>query len=322
MRTVFSTEGLDRTKRLNAWRSALREVYLNVDSETDQHNDYVGSIQESTFGKVLITETLLSRQQISRTKSHIAGLDKDCYFFQFVIQGQMEMEQTRVPMRAGTWTGEFFSSTDTYRLTYPALTKAIYVEIPKADFEVRLDRAALPSASSICTLDGAGRVARDYLASLVKQDNALNETVRTSLGECAIDLLVLAMTSPSTMGLSDIPSVKLARLEGVKSYIDKRLGDPNLSVGKIARANSISASYLHKLFRMEKTTVGDWLWNRRLERCFQTLVDEPTKYRTLTDLAYDMGFSSSSHFSNVFKAKFGIKPSDVRASRPGQKTQH
>jgi AraC-like DNA-binding protein len=34
--------------------------------------------------------------------------------------------------------------------------------------------------------------------------------------------------------------------------------------------------------------------------------------RSLTEIAYRVGFSSSSHFSTTFRRKFGVRPSDVK----------
>jgi len=35
---------------------------------------------------------------------------------------------------------------------------------------------------------------------------------------------------------------------------------------------------------------------------------------SITEIAYAMGFSSSSHFSNLFRAQFSLRPSDVRGT--------
>jgi transcriptional regulator GlxA family with amidase domain len=35
---------------------------------------------------------------------------------------------------------------------------------------------------------------------------------------------------------------------------------------------------------------------------------------SITNIAYAAGFSNSAHFSNLFRAKFGMRPSDLRRS--------
>ena len=39
--------------------------------------------------------------------------------------------------------------------------------------------------------------------------------------------------------------------------------------------------------------------------------------RTLTEIAYRVGFNSSSHFSTKFHRKFGVRPSDVKHGNSG-----
>ncbi len=106
--------------------------------------------------------------------------------------------------------------------------------------------------------------------------------------------------------------VQRARLRSVKAWLEDHLGDPNLTLEAIAKANAISLRYLHSLFRLEGSSVSHWIWNRRLERSFDMLLKGDNKSRSLTEIAYRVGFNSSSHFSTMFRRKFGIRPSDVR----------
>jgi AraC-like DNA-binding protein len=42
------------------------------------------------------------------------------------------------------------------------------------------------------------------------------------------------------------------------------------------------------------------------------LLKEDNGGLSLTEIAYLVGFSSSSHFTTMFRRKFGVRPSDVR----------
>jgi AraC-like DNA-binding protein len=61
-------------------------------------------------------------------------------------------------------------------------------------------------------------------------------------------------------------------------------------------------------------TVSDHIWQARLQNCRHEL--ETHGGKTVTDVAFSWGFSSSSHFSRVFRRYFGIVPSSI------QKAQH
>jgi transcriptional regulator GlxA family with amidase domain len=66
-------------------------------------------------------------------------------------------------------------------------------------------------------------------------------------------------------------------------------------------------------------SVSEWVRMRRLQRCYDLLTSPLHRTQSVTEIAYALGFSSSSHFSNLFRAHFGLRPSDVRgvAERPG-----
>jgi transcriptional regulator GlxA family with amidase domain len=75
--------------------------------------------------------------------------------------------------------------------------------------------------------------------------------------------------------------------------------------------------YLHQLFRLMDMSASEWLWLRRLQRCHDLLSAPRHAAQSITEIAYSMGFSSSSHFSNLFRAQFGLRPSDVRGASDG-----
>ena len=99
----------------------------------------------------------------------------------------------------------------------------------------------------------------------------------------------------------------------VKAYIEAKLADPELSVERIAHACNISVRGLHRLFAEDPTgSVSSYLWGRRLIRCAEVLRDPSQAYRAITDVCFSYGFSSSSHFSRLFKDRFGVSPARYR----------
>ena len=106
-------------------------------------------------------------------------------------------------------------------------------------------------------------------------------------------------------------SVRQARLRSVKLWIEDRLTDPDLDLDEIAAANGISRRYLHQLFKLEEMTVSQWIWDRRLQRCYAELAKRDG--RLITSIAYENGFNSSAHFSTMFRKKYGVSPRESLA---------
>ena len=127
-----------------------------------------------------------------------------------------------------------------------------------------------------------------------------------------MDILALALTGEPGRQPVHEKSVQKARLRSVKAYIDAHLSDPDLSLSDIARNNGISLRYLHYLFRQTEMSASEWMRLRRLQRSYDLISSSRCAAQSITEIAYSMGFNSSSHFSNLFRAQFGMRPSDVR----------
>jgi AraC family transcriptional regulator, positive regulator of tynA and feaB len=98
-----------------------------------------------------------------------------------------------------------------------------------------------------------------------------------------------------------------------KAYIEAKLVDPELSVERIAHACSISIRGLHRHFAEDPAgSVSRYLWQRRLIRCAEALRDPSRADLSITDVCFSYGFSSSSHFSRLFKDQFGVSPARYR----------
>jgi AraC family transcriptional activator of tynA and feaB len=92
-------------------------------------------------------------------------------------------------------------------------------------------------------------------------------------------------------------------------FIREHLRDPELSIDQISAALGCTKRYLHMLFSDRGMTVSDYIWGARLQHCRQEL--ETQSGKTITDVAFSWGFSSSSHFSRVFRRYFGVVPSSI-----------
>jgi AraC family transcriptional regulator, positive regulator of tynA and feaB len=99
----------------------------------------------------------------------------------------------------------------------------------------------------------------------------------------------------------------------ILSYIEAHLRDPQLSPTTVAQACKITARYLHHLFTAGSETVTQYIQRRRLEECARALlVAAPVRGRLVTEIAFDYGFNSLTHFGRVFRHQFGLTPSEYR----------
>lgn len=98
----------------------------------------------------------------------------------------------------------------------------------------------------------------------------------------------------------------------ILDYIEANLLEPDLSTAKIASACRISKRYIHMIFSDLDETVGRYILRRRLEASALALTSEDPSRRSITTIAYDCGFNSSTHFGRVFRRRFGVTPKQFR----------
>ena len=157
-----------------------------------------------------------------------------------------------------------------------------------------------------------------FLRQVIPGIGTVETTTADRLAEVSLTLVgTLANTfSP------DVPpsSGRFLLLCRAKTLIEENLYDPSLNPEKIARALKISKRYLQDLFHEESTTVCNWMWDRRLEKCRQRLSD-PLARQSVSAIAFSCGFSDFSHFSHRFKAAFSISPSEFRREQLASKPQ-
>jgi AraC family transcriptional activator of tynA and feaB len=193
-------------------------------------------------------------------------------------------------------------------ITSPALTKHHVVIIPRQLVEQRgvlLDRF---QAQQISARGGAGRLAHDFVVSAFNEAPALAASCELQVADTLLDLVLLPFFSESCFRRSG----RAALSSRIKALVRQNLSDPDLGIEQLSAALDCTKRYLHMSFADEGTTITSYIWQKRLEKCLEELEFAPRSGKTLTDIAFSWGFSSSSHFTHLFKKRYGMPPSAVQ----------
>jgi len=107
--------------------------------------------------------------------------------------------------------------------------------------------------------------------------------------------------------------VRAARLRSIKADITKNLANSTLSVDAVALRQGVSPRYIQILFEEEGTTFSQYVLGQRLMRAHRILTDPRFVDRSITSVAFDVGFGDLSYFNRAFRRCYGGTPSEVRA---------
>ena len=94
-----------------------------------------------------------------------------------------------------------------------------------------------------------------------------------------------------------------------RDVVEARLSDSDLSIDDLAAAMNLSRVQLYrKVKAISGSSPVELLRTARLNRGYQLLVKGN---KTISEVAYEVGFTAPSYFTKCFKDEFGISPSDL-----------
>ncbi len=161
---------------------------------------------------------------------------------------------------------------------------------------------------------GSGKILRDFLLDLWKYSAGLRGRDHEML---PLTLLTLAncVFHPSKVVIRSENAVHDRLLHRLWEEIAARRHDSSLGAAQLARAMGVSRSTLYEATCHAGTTVGRLIMDMRLDWAARAIADPALAAMSITDLAFEAGFSDLAHFSRRFKRKFGVPPSEYRTAR-------
>jgi AraC-like DNA-binding protein len=107
------------------------------------------------------------------------------------------------------------------------------------------------------------------------------------LGAVTVDLITAFLAHHAAAEDAVSPeSRQQALMVGIRSFVERNLGDAQLSPAAVAAAHHISVRYPHRLFQQQGATVSSWIRHRRLERCRRDLAEPALSLRPIHAVAF------------------------------------
>jgi len=115
---------------------------------------------------------------------------------------------------------------------------------------------------------------------------------------------------PSDASEEDEPAAVSIFITRFKEVVEARLEDSDVSVEDLAADMNLSRVQLYrKVKSITDSSPVELLRNARLNRAYQLLL---TTDKSVSEVAYAVGFTAPSYFTKCFKEEYGMVPGDVR----------
>lgn len=313
--TKHETGAISVQDREAYWQDVVCQMHLQAGFKSLSAAPYDGKINAYDANGFRASVFTTGAADIRRTRQHINAADTADYLFLAPLSGMFQLEHFGKEALYQPGQAVLVDGAEPFRFVQHDTINCVSLKMPRQYLHERLSIPRLLCALSIDLKSGLMRTATQALLSFNQQLDQIAANTAPSALKTVADLLTLALHSCNDQEPSPLSDARRQTLERALDFIQKEIFSPNLDAARVAAHCGISLSYLHELFRSMETTVGRYISGYRLS-CVKTKLADPChQMRSISQIAFDCGFSNMSHFSRVFREQFGMSPRQYRMQR-------
>ncbi|MEV7184996.1 helix-turn-helix domain-containing protein [Kitasatospora sp. NPDC093102] len=298
------------------WSGAVSRTLVPLEVRPLTGRPFDGLLESHRLGYVRISTLEADAARLSRTPALIArtprGEPQVGVGVQVSGRAVLEQDGRRAEVPPGGLV--LYDTARPYAVDYPQRFRTHLFHVPRRLLGVPERDLRNASATVVGPTEGCGPVLLPFLGVLAASAHSYPAPVGDRLAGSVADLFNTLIAQLAPARAVDEPGAQNAHLvQRVREYIDRHLGDPDLSPERIAHAHHISVRYLHRLFEGEGTTVSRLVQQRRLDACARELGRRGRTAPTVSAVAQRWGFVNPAHFSRTFRAAYGVSPREWRS---------
>ncbi|MFV0284233.1 MAG: AraC family transcriptional regulator [Castellaniella sp.] len=257
----------------------------------------------STVGAVEISKMAAPLHWWSRDPAHLRRAPDDDLWIGYMTGGNAVMRQRGREARLSKGALMLYDAARPFDITLE--TNGIYLlRLPRRSLLQRCPGADQMAVHVIDDLQPAAAPLRTMIEHAATTDLTRMRTgAAAQLGSTLLDLVAVALEIQ--MGEVE-PASERDLYSKVSDYIQRHYEDPDLHLERLAAAHHVSSRTITRAFARRQRTAMGMVWQLRLEASHRALIEG--RSRSVTEAAFDHGFSDASHFSRAFRKTFGYAP--------------
>lgn len=307
----YSTRPLAPNRRVEGWTRAVSDRFVESSFSVREPEQFVASMRHHDLGMLALTHfdsTGHGVKRVLHSQRQATTSSEEFYIVCVQLAGSSKVEQDGRIAELQPGSLAMVDTRRAYELQMACDYRQSVLRVPAAAFDRRAPHAAARVAMSVDPASAAALGLCQTLAAIGAASAAPCGGAALDLGEAVLALLSAGLRRPD----DDTAPDAVRRLQRVKALLRLHLHEPHLGVEGMAKLLALSPSYLHLLFRGEGSSPMRWLWTERLQRARELLCDARQARRSITEIAFELGFSDAAHFSRSFRSRFGVTPSMCR----------
>lgn len=282
---------------------ALNTACFNVDVNPLDKGNYFSAVEVAELG--LLTLALVqNRSAIVVRKGELTESQAQRrYSISYVVDGEILISHQHgtTAMRQGQFV--LMDNSHARKMFVYKSVKLLLVCVPQMVLQRYLPNTEEVLGQVMMDQPVAGKQS-PFLAMLslwehLKQGDL--EEFSTTIGEEVLNDMAAVFVQHSARRSRSRHALQL--IARIRQHIESKLADPDLTAEAIAAEFKVSSRYLRSLFQ-DSERLSQYIQRRRIEESARLLSSPQHQHSSITDIAYQCGFNSSTHFARCFKAHF------------------
>ena len=308
----FSTDDFPPHQRFAAWREVLGRSLLNVEVEPTSPGRFYANATMRALPGIKVLSGSTSGVIYRRPQGWVQ--DDDLVFSFGATKGSQAQQRNREASATEDGDALLMLGAEWSRVARASEGSLCALRVPRSaiiasvrnveDLYCRRIPGDIPSLQLL----------RRYLTVLDDVEQIVTPELQQTTANHIIDLIALTLgATRDATHLAEGRGARAARLQSIKNDILGSLNDEQLSVHTVAARHKVTPRYVQRLFEEAGATFTEYVLGQRLAHAHRLLTDPRRTERTLTAIAFEVGFSDLSYFNRAFRRRFDATPSDVRA---------
>ena len=304
-KVVVNLSGADPKERAELWADAVRPLF-DVSLLDGAPEAQVGRANGWLLDTLLLTDAQFGDQLIHRHKTHFAAAAADLVLVEIYRAGETHGDLAGEPVHIRPGDIHMVDFSREYRArSTPTDALGLVVSHEVLGYDPRRHPPVIRIPGDGVT----GRVLRHAIAGIYENLDQTTKAESATLARGLVALLRTVLFSDAELAQS-APSFTKARSRLIRDHIQQNLQSPDLTVDRICARFNISRATLYRDFKAEGGLERHILGSR-LEAALMALAFGAQERGSVTRVAEQLGFPSTSYFSREFKRHFGFGPSSV-----------
>ncbi|QZP07027.1 helix-turn-helix domain-containing protein [Caenibius sp. WL] len=311
---LISTDFVEHYLRNDFWREVTRPFYDTTSIIGDESPPLEGTMRLQQVGRLQFASVTFNPQRYNRDRRIIAWSGLDHYLVAIVGADMFgDFAGTSVTARPGD-------------ICILDLTQVLLGQVAAGGmFSTLIPRRALAKACGHANLHGLTlkahlpmtKLLATYLGGLSDISDQLADDEAAAVEDALVTILAAAVRGEQPNTVRDLPPLSVALHQRVLDFIDSNINNPDLSPDFILRHFNVSRAHLYRAFAGDGG-ISSVIRDRRLDAAFLELTQTDVIDRSISEIAFTLGFTNATHFLRCFRTRFGLTPSEARHARPSR----